>query len=207
MSWRKGIGEKRFLVGEFTRDSLGIRFQYLDEAEQAKEQGFICYPEFPDLNKEYSQNILEIISTRIIRSSRETDKKRYLDFWQASSPNLDNYDIIGMTQGWLPTDHFEFLGLFNPIQSFSFITDVAGLTYSRVEKGFLKIGDKLNYSFDPMNKFDNKAVKLLYEDENIGFIKRIHNLPFHSAKRTPSLTIVALENNSVLKRAFIKVSF
>lgn len=208
LSWRKEKGSRRKIVGVLKRSANnGITFKYLKEgAEIAKKEGFKEYPGFPlDYNKVYKEDNLDIFSLRLIPYDRK-DNKRLLDFWEAKEVT-DKFDLLAFTQGWLPTDNFEFLGNFNPNKDFSFVTDIAGLSHIELEKDFIKIGDRLTYSFE-INKeaTKNTAIKVWKGNVHIGYIKVIHDNIFHKTKsKSLYLTVKEVEQNGRIKNIFVLV--
>jgi hypothetical protein len=59
--WRAGKGSRR-IVGTIKSASEGIRFQYNQEGvKQAKKLGFVHYEGFPDTDKVYTENVIEIL--------------------------------------------------------------------------------------------------------------------------------------------------
>jgi hypothetical protein len=61
--WRLGKGSRRISVGTIKKSaSEGIRFQYNQEGvKQAKKLGFVHYEGFPDTDKVYTENVIEIL--------------------------------------------------------------------------------------------------------------------------------------------------
>ena len=212
LSWRKGSGFNRHIVGKFKRNySDGVLFNYLpDNILLAKKDGFISYPEFPILSKVYTEktdNVLNIISTRLINIER-VDKERYLNFWEANNPIYDKFDILALTQGWLPTDQFEFLGVYYPKKGFSFVTDIAGISYHIDENIELQLGDHLLFKKETDNPKDKHAVKIFTQQEQlIGYIKKIHSKFFYKFNgQIPIISIKAFNRNGKIKNIFVKIS-
>lgn len=209
LSWRKGKGSRRKIVGVLRRTATnGITFRYLkDGCEEAKKDGFNEYPGFSlKYDVVYKEDDLDIFSLRLISNDRK-DNLKLLKFWEAEGVN-DKFDLLALTQGLLPTDNFEFLGLFNPAKGFKFVTDLAGLSHIELERGIIAIGDKLTYEFEYSEKaYSKKAVKVFKNDIHVGYIKNIHNNIF--LKLTPntfSLTVKDIEQNGIIKNIFVLVN-
>ncbi|SFU53397.1 HIRAN domain-containing protein [Pustulibacterium marinum] len=208
--WRKGKGSRRIPIGIIKRNiNEGVRFEYLQEGlDKAKKLGFGYYEGFPDTNKVYTENILEIFGQRIMRSERN-DIKNFYDFWQIDPKyKEDDFYMLAYTQGLLPTDNFEFLADFNPKKNLSFITEIAGLTKLQIPADTLKVGDSLSYQLENNNEYDKDAVKVSKNGVRLGYIKCIHNKIFHKAnkKKKINVTVHRIEKNGVLNRVFLKVS-
>lgn len=114
--------------------------------------------------------------------------------------------MLAHTQGLLPTDNFEFLADYNPVPGLHFLTDVAGLSVKQFPTGTLKRGDKLTVKLDKDNAFDKEAVMVLKDGREVGFIKKIHCRVFAKpGAEGLKLEVKAVEQNGVMKRAFVKV--
>jgi hypothetical protein len=209
LTWKKGPGSRRIAVAKIARSATDIgRFHYLPEnVEIAKKEGFSFYTGFPDTNKVYTENVLDILGQRISKSERN-DLKDFYDFWCVdSSRKNDVFYMLAMTQGLLPTDNFEFLADFNPVKDLVFISEISGLSVSKLSPDLIKIGDKLSFNREPDNEYDDKAVELFFNGIKLGYVKAIHSNVFYKTRKNPLITIHHLERNGVIKRAFIKIHF
>ncbi|MDM1361861.1 HIRAN domain-containing protein [Myroides marinus] len=205
--WRKGSGGRRHIVGSIKRNATeGVRFEYIKEnVEEAKKDGFVLYESFPDLDKKYTENVLDIFGQRIMRSDRG-DLKNFYDFWKIDQKNIDDkYYMLAYTQGMLPTDNYEFLADFNPVKGLKFVTEISGLSHSKVSSDQLSVGDKLSYLLEPNNPKDKNAIKIFKGDLSLGYIKRVHNSVFVKTKHQIDLTVQSIEKNGILKRVFVEV--
>jgi hypothetical protein len=206
--WRKGKGSRRFSVGIIKRNATeGIRFQYnQEEVAEAQKQGFTAYEGFPNLEQKYTENVIDIFGQRIIKTERN-DIRDFLDFWLVDRVYLnDKYYMLAYTQGLLPTDNYEFLADFNPVQNLSFVTEITGLSQIQVSSECLKKDSPLRYELESDNPYDSYAVKVFTGDLYLGHIKRIHCRVFHNYKKTFKLSVHNIEKNGVLRRVFIKVT-
>jgi hypothetical protein len=206
--WRPGKGSRRISVGAIRKNATeGVRFQYNQKGvEEAKKLGFVHYEGFPDTQKIYSENVIEIFGQRLTRSERP-DLKNFYDFWGVDLNKKDNkYYMLAFTQGLLPTDSFEFLADFNPIENLSFVTEIAGLSKTQISSDLVSNGDVLRYELESDNSFDKNAVKVFKGDLELGYIKLVHCNVFHKAKKQFKLSVQGVEKNGVIKRIFIKAS-
>ena len=207
VSWRKGAGHPRHLIGKIKRSvSEGIVFEYLPaNLADAKRDGFSAYTEFPDFEKKYTQGVVETFGQRIIKSER-VDIQPFYNFWKIEpEKKLDPLYMLAMTQGWVPTDNFEFLADFQPTKDLSFVTDLAGVTSLQLKPGIVNVGDTLSYFRDSENKYDQKATTVYKGDLFIGYIKKIHNKVFCSG-RVLKLKVRAIDQNGVIRRIFVSVT-
>lgn len=208
LSWRESLGKRRHIVGVLKKNAtLGVRFSYLSKGvESAEKDGFSPYTEFPDLKKEYTENVLEIFGQRIIKSER-SDISDFYDFWEIDPKYKDNkFYLLAHTQGLNPADNFEFLADYNPLKSLRFLTDLANLSILKLSADVVKAGDSLTYHLESDNEYDDKAVKVFKDDTEVGYIKKIHSRVFYKQKGSHlKLVVRAVEQNGVVKRIFVKV--
>lgn len=209
LSWRKGQGSRRHIVGVL-QQTLDGRFEFSydkTEVEKAKEEGFAPYTEFPDITQTYNGNVLDIFAQRLIKSERP-DIQTFYDFWEIEPQHKDDkFYMLGHTQGLQPTDNFEFLAEYKPVAGLHFLTELAGLSAYQLPSGTLKEGDELRFELDNKNEHDSSAVTVYKGEKEIGHIKKIHCRVFHKpGAEKLKLTVKAVDKNGIIKRVFIKVS-
>ncbi len=208
LSWRKGQGSRRKIVGLLKRTaSDGITFKYNEEGVmEAQKEGFKEYPGFPlDFHKIYEEKNLDVFGLRLASFDRK-DSIKLRNFWEADKIQ-DKFDLLALTQGLLPTDNFEFLGLFNPGTDLQFVTDVAGLSYLQLEKDIVKVGDIITYEQEFMkDAYEGKAIKLYKSNTPIGYIKNIHNNAFIKSGKQLKLKVKAIEQNGIISKIFVLVT-
>ncbi|MFL5742677.1 MAG: HIRAN domain-containing protein [Flavisolibacter sp.] len=208
LSWRQGQGSRRHIVGVLREEAGKYVFSYdQDAVELALTQGFRPYTEFPDINTTYNGNTLDIFAQRLTRTERP-DIQSFYDFWEIEPQfRNDKFYLLGHTQGLLPTDNFEFLADYNPVDGIHFLTELAGLSQLKLPKDSLEIGDSLTFVAEKDNKYDPEAVKVFKDGTEVGYIKKIHCRVFHKpGAEDLKLTVKAIDKNGFIKRAFIKVS-
>lgn len=209
LSWRKGQGSRRHIVGALTQSNDGsFSFSYNEAAVQkAREEGFAPYTEFPDITKFYNGNVLDIFAQRLIKTERP-DIQTFYDFWEIEPQYKDDkFYMLGHTQGLQPTDNFEFLADYNLVDGLHFLTELAGLSAYQLPSGTLKEGDILRFELDKNNEHDIHAVTVFKGNTEVGHIKRIHCKVFHKpGAENLKLSIKSVDKNGIIKKAFIKVS-
>lgn len=205
--WRKGPGTRRIPVGVIKHNKTeGVRFEYIKKnLEKAFDNGFISYTGFPDVEKSYTENVLEIFSQRLPKSERN-DLSAFYKFWEIE-PKMkeDNLYMLAKTQGLIPIDNFEFLADFYPKKGLVFISEIAGLGKNKIDSNLISIGDALSFQKETDNLFDKFAVKLFKENLFIGYVKLKHSNIFHKTDRKFDIKIHHLEKNGIIKRAFIRI--
>lgn len=206
--WRRGRNERRIKVGRILcNQTEGVRFMYLqDGVKEAVKNGFNMYPDFPDPNKIYKNNVLEVFSQRLNNTDR-SDIQKYYDYWEIN-PKMknDKYYVLAQTQGLLPTDNFEFLAEYYPIKNLRFTSEICGLTKMQLPHGILKEGDQLQWKLESSNHFDRYAVKLYKNKIELGYVKAIHSKVFHDSKyKNFSVKVKSVEQNGHINRVFISI--
>lgn len=209
VSWRKGQGSRRFIVGLLQQSNAGI-FSFSYDAsivEEAKQEGFAPYTEFPDITKTYNGSVLDIFAQRLIKSERP-DVQSFYNFWEIEPQHKENkFYLLGHTQALLPTDNFEFLADYNIVPGLHFLTELAGLSKYQLPFGSVNVGDILKFEIDNNNEYDTDAVKIFKNEKEIGYIKKIHCKVFHKpGAENLKLSVKAVDKNGNIKRIFIKVS-
>jgi hypothetical protein len=209
LSWRKGQGSRRHIVGVLEQTIDGrFEFSYDKTAiEKAKSEGFTPYTEFSDISKSYNGNVLDIFAQRLIKSERP-DIQTFYDFWEIEPQNKDDkFYMLGHTQGLQPTDNFEFLADYNIVQGLHFLTELAGLSSYKLPSGTLKEGDELQFKLEKDNIHDSEAVTVFKDEQEVGHIKKIHCRVFSKpGGERLKLTVKSVDKNGIIKKAFIKVS-
>jgi hypothetical protein len=205
--WRKGPGTRRIPVGVIKHNKTeGVRFEYLkSNLNMAFENGFVSYTGFPDVDKTYNENVLEIFSQRLAKSERN-DLNKFYEFWEVDpTKKEDNLYMLAKTQGLIPIDNFEFLANFYPKKGLVFVSEIAGLGKTKIESGLISNGDTLSFEKEIDNPYDKFAVKLFKDDLFLGYVKLKHSAIFYNTDRKFEIKIHHLEKNGVIKRAFIRI--
>lgn len=205
--WRKAKHDRRIVVGVISRSANNYTFRYVREnLPQAVADGFVNYPDFPDLTKTYTENVMSVFAQRLNNPNR-ADIESYFKFWEID-PRFkdDKYYILAQTQGLLSTDNFEFIASYYLKKNLSFISEIAGITKYDVKGDFLSIGDKLSWKCEDNNKYDSYAVKVFKGNKHLGYIKKVHSEVFYD-KRAKNLKIRVkdIDKNGLVNRAFIVV--
>lgn len=210
LTWRKGKGYRRKIIGVIKKNATdGVRFNYLLKGvEEAQKDGFTPYIDFPDTSKVYTENVLDIFGQRLIKTERP-DLKKYLDFWDIDPKYQDDkFYLLAYTQGMLSTDNFEFLADFYPKKSLRFVSEICGLTHFKVKSGTLNVGDNLFYELEKDNPKDPFAVKVLKDNQILGYVKMVHSKVFYKkAKEALKIRVKSVDQNGSVNRVFIEISF
>jgi hypothetical protein len=209
LGWsRKGAPLR--LVGLFWRMNDRVDFKYILDRQDifdAVEEGFIGYPDLP-LSVDTYEDVLPIIARRLVDADR-SDRVKYLEQWNATDHDIDDFDRLALTQAWLTNDRFEFLGEFEPRDGLNFVTDLAGQSHYNVERGIVDCNDPLEYSLEAINGVPEPAVNVYnLKGEHLGRIKQVHNRLFSHpdiGRFNVQLCLKDSEQNGVLKKLFVEV--
>lgn len=208
LSWREGQGYSRIVVGVIKQNETeGTRFSYDSKGvETAKQKGFVCYTDFPDVNKEYSENVLDVFGQRLNKSERE-DIQNYYDFWEIDPKYKNNkYYLLAHTQGILATDNFEFLADYSPVRNLRFISEICSLSHLKLSPNSVSEGDFLQWRLEPNNEHDRFAVQVFNGDTYLGRIKRVHSKVFYKQGGDRlKIQVKSVVSNGTLNRVFIKI--
>jgi hypothetical protein len=209
LTWRKGRGSRRKIVGVIKKNATqGVRFSYIQNGvDEAVKEGFTPYTDFPDISKEYTDNVLEIFGQRLIKTERP-DIQKYLDFWDIEHKyQEDKYYLLAYTQGMLSTDNFEFLADFHPVKGLRFVSEVCGLSHTKIEPGSVQTGDILAWELEKSNPKDPYAVKIFKGTKELGYVKMIHSRVFHKrSKSRLKVRVKSVDQNGSVNRIFIEIS-
>ena len=180
--WQEADHGSRHVIGELTEKASGhYVFRYLQgpDMSEAKKRGFAGYPSFPDLNQAYNENVIESFSMRLPSRSRD-DFKVFLKYWEIENPSISDFDLLSITGAKLHTDHFEFIDPHTEKRPTDFLTELAGFHYY-VKSGDdvqtlkeFREGDAVQLVRDPANIEDTYAVKVMYKNKHVGYLKRVH---------------------------------
>ncbi len=181
LTWRKDVDRPRHIIGILQRDNNNYSFMYSEKnvAIAAQEDDFTYYPAFNEINKVYTDNVLEIFKRRLLNPQRR-DYEDFLNYWGAIGYKEDTFSLLGLTGAKLLTDNFEFIAPHEECPA-RFNTDVSWLnTKSKYVVDKIRqltnkeIEERLSLKQEPENSYDDKAVKVLFEQELLGYLKSIH---------------------------------
>lgn len=172
--WQNPQSRKRFIIGILKRNGK-YEFKYQNEAKEAVKEGFELLVPFPDIKKKYSNDSLfPVFASRIPGESRVDIKdilKRY---------NMDEYndfELLKRSGGKMPIDNLEFIDPIVNIRLKETSRDffVAGSRYYCNHKKTVKLNDNVTLERDLENKEDKYAVKLMINNEKIGYMPRYYS--------------------------------
>lgn len=171
------------------------------------EQGISPLVDFP-CGKEYTKNVLDILSMRLNDPTRP-DMEKYFRFWEIPAENrADTFYLLAHTQGLLATDNYEFLAEYNLTKDLRFVSEICGLSHTSINPDAISIGDELRWEREASNKHDPHAVALYAGDLKLGYVKEVHNRVFATERANGlRVRVKSMEAHGCLVRAFVSIGF
>lgn len=210
LAWKSEPHKERHVIGELSCDNGKCVFKYSqgDVIDRAKKEGFEYYPAFQDLNKVYDENVLETFSQRL-PDPRRTDYYDFLKYWHAEYYKSDVFAVLALTGAKLSTDGFEFIAPHDESPAV-FYTELAGFVHHATDELLkrINIGDTFQLMMEPENKYDPYAVKVLFENKPIGYIRKIHaNSVFNALKNNLNVSakLDSIVANGNIKKMLLKI--
>jgi hypothetical protein len=181
--WQNVETRQRYHVGRLLHEDGVYTFSYETEGyrrklAEAMDNGYRPHLAFPDTNRRYTSKTLFGPFARRLPDFRRPD---YLSVLQdlGLSPECMEMDVLRATGGILATDSYEFV---SPIivenNNFGLDFFVAGWRYYDGDLVIdqLQVGDSVDFSLDPENDHDHKAVVVMsVNGKKLGFIPAFYS--------------------------------
>lgn len=152
-------------------------FRYLSgtpEMEDAKSLGFLGHPAFKLNVEHHHQGVRETLLRRLPSRSRE-DFAEFLTMHRLPNPFVgSDLALLGYTGAKLPSDGFAFVPVF-PREALpcEYIIEVAGVRHVyKGDLGEIKVGDQVTFERELSNEFDQNAVRVMANDQQLGYVNR-----------------------------------
>ncbi len=181
--WQNAETRQRYHVGRLLHQDGIYTFSYEKSGyrrklAEAMENGYRPHLAFPDTNRVYTSNKLFGPFARRLPDSRRPDYQTILK--DLGLPlDCTEMDLLRASGGILATDSYEFVSpIFIEENHFYLDFFVAGWRYYDGESMIdqLRIGDTVDFTWDPINPKDHKAVLVLTVDgEKLGFIPAFYS--------------------------------
>ncbi len=181
--WQNVETRQRYHVGRLLHEDgiytfLYEKNGYRRKLAEAMDNGYRPHLAFPDTNKTYTSRNLFGPFARRLPDHRRPDYPSVLGELGLSL-ECTEMDILRATGGILATDSYEFV---SPILVDNNLFDldffVAGWRYYNGEQVIdqLQVGDLVEFSLDPENDHDNKAIVVMsVNGEKLGFIPAFYS--------------------------------
>lgn len=194
--WQDIKTRQWFHVANLIRDSNGkYHFSYEQNEsdkglQEAIKHGYHPHPTFPDLTKEYISDKLFSTFNRRIPSLRRKDYAASFEELGISNSSTD-FEVLTITGGVLQSDSYEFV---EPIileneNTYDLNFYLRGWRHYQFDSAAkIDSDDALTLQLDLDNRYDKNAVRVLKNEETIGYIPSFYskfvrtileeNLPF-----------------------------
>lgn len=181
--WQNVETRQRYHVGRLLYEDGIYTFSYevkgyRRKLAEAMDHGYKPHLAIPDTNKTYTSKTLFGPFSRRLPDSRRPD---YPSVLQELGLPLESteMEILRATGGILATDSYEFVSpIFVEDDFFALDFFVAGWRYYDGDSVInqLQLGDRVNFSLDPDNREDNKAVVVMsVNGEKLGYIPAFYS--------------------------------
>ena len=202
-----------FAVAQIERNNdNSIQLSYLKNTQDfidAQERGFTGYPAFPDINKTYTENILNIFMRRLPPRKRE-DFKFYLNqIGLDSNIEIPDFALLAYSRAQLATDDFRLIFSFEGIKvPCEVIAEVVGVRHYKNNFSSIALNNKVTFEPEPDCQYDPNAIQVLYNGKIIGYISKVQAPSFGEILKTNKVsgTIQKLNGTAERPRIFIKIS-
>jgi hypothetical protein len=192
----------RRIVAELVKENETVVFRYLHNSEDFKKAesfGFSPFPAFPDIKKEYINDIAAVFCLRLPPKKR----RDYHIFLRSirlpqnavTDAMLSDFALLGYSEARLPGDGFSIVNPYDQHPSpCEFMSEVAGYRHNVKAEDYddFPIGTQLSFQLEPNNEYDPNAVKISAHNTHIGYVNRAQTPAFKHW----------LENNTV--KAYIE---
>lgn len=172
----EGSSRTRHTVAELLHAPAGAtKLRYLDgteDLEQAQEDGFVSFPAFRKLGREYDQGVVETFMRRLPPRSRG-DYARYLErFRLRPDTRISDFALLAYTGAKLPSDGFSILNpLLNLTPPCEILLEVAGFRHTaELPLGAISVGMRATLEPEPDNLHDVNAVIVQIDGKKIGHV-------------------------------------
>lgn len=182
--WQNAETRQRYHVGRLLQQDGVYKFTYETSGSRRKladalDNGYRPHLAFPDTNKVYTSNKLFGPFARRLPDIRRPDYQTILQ--DLGLPrDCTEMDVLRATGGILATDTYEFVSpIFIEDNHFDFDFFVAGWRYYDGESVIdqLRSGDFVDFSLDPENPEDHKAVLVMsVNGERLGYIPAFYSV-------------------------------
>lgn len=181
----EGTSRARCIVGELNREEANgiVSLKYLKgtaDFKKASELGFVSYPAFSNIEKEYHNSVVDAFLRRLPPRSRG-DFNNYLKLLRLDvNSEFSDFALLGYSGAKLPSDGFSIINPFTDvIGPCELITEVAGFRYRDIAIEEVSVGDEVTLVPEPNNEYDSKAIKVMLGKNHIGYINRGQIDAFH----------------------------
>ena len=211
--WRSPKEEEAFFaIAKIERQRDGnIIFYYLKDSEdyrKAQRRGFDSYPAFPEKDKKYTSNVLELFMRRLPPRKRE-DFKFYLEQLDLDKNiKITDFTLLAYSGGQLATDDFKFVYTFDNLEvPCEIIMETVGVRHYLKDRNDLQINEYVKFVPEPINEHDSNAIMIKLKNDKIGYVSRVQAESFLKVLKKYNVSALIHKINGTIMRPkiFIKV--
>ena len=209
--WRPALHTSRCVVGTLRREADGYAFVYDGpDLSCAIEEGFSGYPGMGDFDRIYNGQAMATFASRLPDRDR-ADFLRLIAAWDGEA-DMSDFELLGLTNGRLPTDMFELIPVIEPRPGVSFVSDLAGMSNYAGSEAFRSLaeGTELELVPNPENEFDPCAVEVRYAEQRVAHVKRVHcdsvSRAFQEGLRV-TCSLVRVRANGVVQQVVVRIRY
>ena len=202
-----------FAIAKIERKSNGsIIFYYLKDTEDyknAQNRGFDGYSAFPEKDKIYTTNVLELFMRRLPPKKRE-DFKFYLNqLGLDQNIEIPDFALLGYSGAQLATDDFKLVYTFDNLEvPCEVVMGAVGVRHCLKDMSVLQLNERVNFVPDPTNIHDPNAIIIEYRGDKIGYVSRVQSESFLKILKIYNVSALIQKINGTEKRPkiWVKVS-
>jgi len=213
VTWKRSNFDTRITFGSITRQDNMFFFELSNMFHKYRnERGDISWDLL--IKKLYESPIQEVLIFDLLKripTRRRRDGIEMLEFWAADKESYDDFDKLGLTQGRMIHDDFEFLAEFPAEEGMTFVTNLSYV--DKIIASEVPNIEQLFFNPEPENPHDPNAIAVYIDKQNkqkVGYIKSYHNLFFHECLKKgiqPKLIVQELQIfNTIQSQVYIKVT-
>lgn len=179
--WQDQDSRNWYHVGNLLEENEKYIFYYETEKEnrnvhEALENGYRLHPTFPNLEEKYESSILFSAFARRLPDKDREDYKMMLTNLGVT-PEMSDFEFMGITNGVVHSDHYEFL---KPIVLDGSAVHIdfylRGWRHYNDDEDSLSENEKLLLEKEPDNAYDHTAVKIKKTDgQLIGYVPEFYS--------------------------------
>jgi hypothetical protein len=194
---------QRRVVGELIRSGEDAAFRYLKDTEDFKaalNEGFFEFPAFADKDgNDYQYGALDVFMRRLPPRKREDFKEYLAQYSLPTSFTGSNFALLAYTGARLASDTFELCpDLTDAKAPVDFVIEVSGVQHYVSDEIVLCENDDVFFVPELDNQFDSNAVKVMYNDNTIGYVNKALSKSFSHLMRS------GVVRGKILKSSFQK---
>ncbi|WP_031393166.1 hypothetical protein [Sphingomonas sp. STIS6.2] len=212
----------RFAVGMLTCREGEVRLRYFGDGDefqrlnpgktysQMVDYGYAGYPGFSTDTAMHSSGVIEAFMRRLPPRTRSDFAAYEQHLRVRSGTELSDFALLGLSEAYLPSDGFSVVDPLDPnVDRRQLLIEVAGYRYyaAKATRSLPTVGDKVEIVAEDDNKFDPRAVAVVFKGDKIGNINRLQVETFRTwaAQGRLEANVTRLNGRAARPRLFVFV--